>query len=192
MFFVWLTLCREASPRRSTHIPVPHPAGAEPLELPSGTFAPPQTSWVSSQRPGTQGPHARGDSPTVGVSPAGTSHWGFRTALRQQSSENNYRFSVYTHFCFHLSSAYFAGGIIRYSSPGCCFSIWISFLAISSFSTLFQGKQQQPLQTAASRLRLKAGQLPPHTRAAEGSGCPHTGRCWLYWLWRCRLFPKPW
>lgn len=37
---------------------------------------------------------------------------GFRPALRQQSSENNCTFSVYTHFCFQLfSSASSAGGL---------------------------------------------------------------------------------
>lgn len=62
--------------------------------------------------PCTRGLCTAGDLPTVRVSSAGASHEGFRTALRQQSLENNCRFSVYTHFCFQLfSSAYSAGGL---------------------------------------------------------------------------------
>lgn len=80
----------------------------------------------------------------------------------------------FSHFLFTLISAFylclFCRGIICYSPPGCSFSILISLLAISPFSTLFQGKQQPP-QVAAGRFRLKAGQLPPHSQSRR--------RCWV-------------
>ena len=75
------------------------PAGRAPSPAPPGS-------------PSTRGLCAGGDSPTAGMSSAGTAREGLRTAVRQQSLENNYRSSVYAHFCFQLfSSAYSAGAL---------------------------------------------------------------------------------